>query len=170
MSDGKHYEIEKKYLIRYPDPALLAAQPGVVRWDIVQTYLTSAPGETRRIRRVEADGRTAYYRTFKRRVSGMTAEEDEGALDRAAYEAYALEAAPDAHPVRKVRYRVPYGGHLLEFDLYPFWDDRAILEVELEREDEPHAIPDWVRIIRDVSDDYAYKNSALARAIPQEQI
>ena len=165
-----HFEIEKKYLIRMPDAARLAAQPGAVKWEIVQTYLTAAPGETRRIRKVVTDGEARYFRTFKQRVTGMTAREDEGEIDRAAYEAYAREAAPDAMPIFKTRYRVPFGGHLLEFDLYPFWRKQAVLEVELEREDEPHAIPDWVEILRDVSDDYAYKNSALARAIPKEEI
>ena len=170
MADGKHYEIEKKYLIRYPDAALLAAQPGAVKWEITQLYLTSAPGETRRIRQVGVDGLTKYYKTFKRRVSGMTAEEDEGEISQFDYIKLSREGAPGARPVVKTRYRVPWAGHLLEFDLYPFWQDRAILEVELEAEDEPHAIPEWVQIIRDVSDDLAYKNSSLAREIPHEDI
>ena len=57
MSVGKHYEIERKYLIRYPDVALLRAQKGVEEWEITQIYLTvSGPGETRRIRQIVSGG------------------------------------------------------------------------------------------------------------------
>ena len=41
---GKHYEIERKYLIQYPDAALLASQPGAVKWEIEQVYLTTLAG------------------------------------------------------------------------------------------------------------------------------
>ena len=57
MSAGKHCEIERKYLIRYPDIKTLQAQKGVEQWEIVQIYLTvSGPGETRRIRQVVCGG------------------------------------------------------------------------------------------------------------------
>ena len=58
----------------------------------------------------------------------------------------------------------------MEFDIYPFWNDRAILEIELEREDEGAAIPDYVQIIRDVSADPAYKNRSLAENVVYETI
>ena len=70
----------------------------------------------------------------------------------------------------KTRYRIPYEGHILEFDIYPFWDDRAILEIELEHENEGAAIPDYVQIIRDVSADPAYKNRSLAENVINEDI
>ena len=65
---------------------------------------------------------------------------------------------------------MPYAGHVLEFDVYPFWTDRAILEIELRSEDETAAIPDYVDIIRDVSGEKAYKNKQLAKNIPMEEI
>ena len=165
---GKHYEIERKYLIRYPDEALLASQPGAVKWEIEQVYLTSEPGETRRVRRVQVNGETHCYKTFKRRVTGMTAQEDEGEIDEAAYEALLSEADPIRRAILKTRYRIPWQGFLLEFDLYPFWKKQAVLEIELESEWQTPAIPDWVSVIRDVSSDFAYKNSQLAFTIPAE--
>ena len=59
---------------------------------------------------------------------------------------------------------------MLEFDIYPFWKDRAIMEIELESEDEGAAIPEYVHIIRDVSDDLAYKNRSLAENVMYEEI
>ena len=171
MSEGKHREIELKYLIRYPDIKTLQAQKGVEQWEIVQIYLTVAgPGETRRIRQVVSDGEIKYYKTFKRRLSDMSNEEDEGEIDQMEYIRLSQEQQPGCKPVGKTRYRIPYQGHVLEFDIYPFWKDRAILEIELEHENEGAALPDYVRIIRDVSADYRYKNRQLAENVVMEEI
>ena len=170
MSTGIRHEIERKYLIRYPDPKILAAQPGTERWEIVQIYLTSAEGETRRIRQVVTGGNIRYYRTFKRRLTTLTSEEDEIEITPVEYFELAREQAGGTHPVAKTRFRIPYGGHMLELDLYPFWNDRAILEIELGSEEEGAKIPDYVQIIRDVSGDLPYKNSSLAVSVPMEAI
>lgn len=171
MSAGKHCEIERKYLIRYPDVKTLKAQKGVQQWEIVQIYLTvSGPGETRRIRQVVSGGEIKYYKTFKKRLTDLSNEEDEGEIDQLEYIHLCQEQQPGCKPVGKTRYRIPYEGHILEFDIYPFWNDRAILEIELEREDEGAAIPDYVQIIRDVSADPAYKNRSLAENVVYETI
>lgn len=171
MSGGKHREIELKYLIRYPDIKTLQAQKGVEQWEIVQMYLTvPGPGETRRIRQVVSGGEIKYYKTFKRRLSNMSNEEDEGEIDQMEFIRLSQEQQPGCKPVGKTRYRIPYQGHVLEFDIYPFWTDRAILEIELEHENEGAALPDYVRVIRDVSADYRYKNRQLAENVVMEEI
>ena len=159
MDAGKHYEIERKYLIRYPDIGTLKAQKGVEQWEVVQIYLTvSQPGETRRIRQVVSNGEIKYYKTFKRHLSSVKNEEDEGEIDQMEYIRLSKEQQPGCKPLNKTRYRIPYEGHVLEFDIYPFWDDRAIMEIELERENEGAALPDYVRVIRYVIGDMALKN------------
>jgi len=170
MGVGKHAEIERKYLIRYPDPAMLMARPGAQRWEIVQTYLTAQPDRTRRIRQVVCNQTVRYYLTTKRRLSDLTALEDEREIPQAEYIALSKEADPGRRSVVKTRCRVPWREHVLEFDLYPFWNDRAILEIELASEDEQPEIPDYVSVIRDVSGDMAYKNSQLAVSVPMERI
>ena len=171
MSEGKHREIELKYLIRYPDIKTLQAQKGVEQWEIVQIYLTVPdPGETRRIRQVVSDGEIKYYKTFKRRLSDMSSEEDEGEIDQMEFIRLSQEVHPACKPLVKTRYRIPYQGHVLEFDIYPFWTDRAIMEIELERENEGAALPDYVQVIRDVSADIAYKNRSLAESVVCEEI
>ena len=171
MSAGKHCEIERKYLIRYPDVKTLKAQKGVQQWEIVQIYLTvSGPGETRRIRQVVSGGEIKYYKTFKKRLTDLSNEEDEGEIDQLEFIHLSQEQQPGCKPLGKTRYRIPYQGHILEFDIYPFWKDRAILEIELENESEGAAIPEYVHIIRDVSADPAYKNRSLAENVVYEEI
>lgn len=171
MSVGKHSEIERKYLIRYPNIDVLEAQLGCEIWEIVQTYLREGKsGVTRRLRRVTVDGSLKYFRTTKKRISNLSCEENEAEISESDYRDLCREADPKRRPVIKTRYRIPYEGHVLELDIYPFWDDRAILEIELEREDEGAAIPSYVKVIRDVSAEKAYKNRQLAVKVPREVI
>lgn len=170
MEKGRHFEIERKYLIRMPDEAFLDSQPGCVLWRIEQTYLTAPEGETRRIRRVEEQGQVRLYRTFKRRVSVLSAEEDEELLTPAEYEELLRQADPGLKTVVKKRYRIPWAGQMLEVDIFPFWTDRAVLEIELERESQPTSIPGWLTVIREVTGDMRYKNLRLAKQIPMEDI
>lgn len=163
-----HYEIERKFLIAMPDAALLRAQNGCAVWKIEQIYLTAQPGETRRIRRVTESGETRYFKTFKRRLTDLSAEEDEGPISQEEYETHRRAADPDRHPVLKTRYRIPYEGQTLEVDIYPFWSDRAILEIELESESQPVHIPDWLRILKEVTADHRYKNVSLAQSVPTD--
>lgn len=165
-----HNEIEMKYLIAMPDAEFLSAQPGCETWRIEQIYLTAEPGTTRRVRMVEENGEKRYYKTFKRRVSTMTAEEDEGLISAEEYEAFCDQRNPELAVILKTRYRVPYAGQVLEFDVYPFWTDRAVMEIELESELQRPVIPDWVHVLKDVTADYRYKNVALAKEAPMDEI
>lgn len=170
MSADKHYEIERKYLIRWIDPEFLRNQAGCAVWTIEQIYLTAEPGQTRRIRQVTENGEPRWYKTFKRRLTALSCEEDEGRISLEEFSRLRAEADPDKKPIQKVRYRIPWQGQTLEFDLYPFWTDRAILEVELEREDQSVFLPDWVRVVRDVTADRRYKNVRLASEIPMDSL
>ena len=47
--------------------------------------------------------------------------------------------------------------------MYPFWKDRAILEIELADEDEKIDFPEFIKVIKEVTDDERYKNASLAQ-------
>ena len=161
-------ETEFKYLIAMPDTELLASLAGEI-WEITQTYLR-ADGYTRRVRRVVCQGKASYCYTEKRRISGMAAQEAERPVSREEYERLLLEKAPVGAPIHKTRYRVPFGRRLLEFDVYPFWTDRAVLEIEVDDEKDVPALPEWVTVLRDVSDLPEYKNSSLSLRVPYDEI
>lgn len=164
-------EIERKYLIRMPDAARLSAMPGCVQWEIVQTYLKMGEnGETRRVRRILTGGKEQFFHTVKRRISCLSSEENEREISAAEYAELLLEKDTARMPVEKTRYRIPYMDQLLEIDIYSFWQDRATLEIELEDEAQKLHLPGWIDVVRDVSADYAYKNSMLAHHVPMEPI
>jgi 23S rRNA pseudouridine1911/1915/1917 synthase len=161
------YEIERKYLIAYPDKTVLESAEGVRVRRIEQTYLLAAQGETRRVRKMTEKGVTRYIETRKYRVSDLRATEEEKELSSAEYDALLALADPTLRPIRKTRYAIPYKGHVVEVDLYDFWQDRATAEVELSHESEQAELPPCLSLIREVSDDKRYKNVNLARELPE---
>ncbi len=157
-------EIERKYLIAYPDLAALERHPGCQRVDIVQTYLkTEVSGETARVRQWESEGQCLFFSTRKRTVSDMTRVELEEQITPEAYQALLARADPDCRPIRKRRYRLSENGLCYEIDVYPEWTDKAIMEIELTSEDQTVVLPDCVTVIREVTGDRRYSNHALAR-------
>ena len=79
-------------------------------------------------------------------------------------------ADPARSPIRKKRYLYEYDGQLFEIDVFPFWDDRAVMELELENEEQEIRLPPAIEIVREVTSDGRYTNSALAREIVRETI
>ncbi len=156
------YEIERKYLIRRPDEAWLRTLPD--RSEIVQTYLVSQKdGERARVRKRTRDGAAVYTHTVKRRVNDLRAVEREREIDAAEYAGLLELADPKRRTLYKKRYCLPYRGQLFEIDVYPFWSDRAIMEIELEDEAQPVELPPEIELIEEVSSDRRYSNAALAK-------
>lgn len=159
-------EIERKWLIRRPDEACLsamAAQSGGSVSHIIQTYLTVEDGLSRRVRARTTDGTTVYTCTVKRRIDRMTAEEDERIISPQEYAALLQEDDPACRPIEKTRFCIPFEGRTLEIDLYPFWPNRAVLEIELPSHDAPFSLPPELTVVAEVTGNRAYSNHSLAR-------
>ncbi len=167
---GAALEIEHKYLIAMPDIAALEKIKGCRRLSMVQTYLLAPAGETHRVRRVLEGDTVTYIETRKRRVSALSAQESERIIDEAEYAALLESADPHSSPIEKVRYCLPFAAHTVEVDVYPFWQDRAIAEVEVESEGEAVTLPPYLRVLLEVSADQRYKNVNLAKLVPNDDI
>lgn len=155
-------EIERKFLIEYPDIAWLESLPNCSRIDMIQTYLTAPEGEERRIRQRGCDGHYLYTKTTKRAIDGMRRIEVEKRLTKDEYLMALMEADVTRRQIRKTRYCLTWGIQYFEIDVYPFWQDKAIVEIELSDGSEPIDFPPQLRILREVTDDPAYKNAELA--------
>ncbi len=157
-------EIERKYLISRPDGRALESRPNCEKVDIVQTYLRSEdPAEERRIRRRGSHGSYVYFMTRKRKAGGIRRVEIEERLSRREYIALLSEADPDYRPIRKERYCLSENGLYYEIDVFPEWKDKALMEVELHSEGQEIVFPEGIDVIREVTEDPAYSNHALAR-------
>ncbi len=163
----EHLEIERKYLIRMPDAAMLAALPSS---GIEQVYILSPEGARERIRRRDYCGRVVYTHTAKTRVSELTRIENEREIGREEYEALLERADPQRRVLHKRRYLCEYAGQSFEIDVFPFWKDRALMELELSDEEQAINLPPAIEILKEVTSDKRYTNAAIAREIPRDAI
>lgn len=156
-------EIERKYLIEYPNIEKLNSLENCDKIEIVQTYLVSNDGETLRVRQTFSNGKYTYYLTSKRKVTGITRIELEKEISKEEYLERLHNKDKDRRPIIKDRYKIYEDNHCFEIDVYPFWNDKAIMEVELSSEDEKFVIPNIINVIREVTGEVEYLNSTLAK-------
>lgn len=161
---GNNFEIERKFLIEYPDTRIFEACEGFSLCEIVQTYLTAAEGEERRVRQRKENDIFTYLKTLKKPISDVTRIEEESEISEAEYKELLKSADSQKRPIEKTRYSFTYQKKVFEVDVYPFWSDKAIVEIELENEDEEINFPDFFKIIKEVTNDKNYKNSELAKS------
>ena len=167
LFEKENHEIEHKYLIAMPDLSLFS---GGRKLSITQTYLRADRGETHRVRKIIEGERVTYTETRKRRINDLHALETERTVSAAEYEQLLTLADPERAPIEKVRYLLPHGERTLEIDVYPFWQDRAILEIEVASEAETIEIPPFIRVLSEVTGDKRYKNVNLAKNVPNDDI
>lgn len=163
LGEPEPFEIERKFLIEYPDIGWLESLPNCRRVEIIQTYLKAPAGEESRVRQRGSDGSYVYYQTIKRKVSGLKRVEIERRLTQEEYLRLLMEADTDRRQIRKNRYCLTWQSQYFEIDVYPFWQDKAVVEIELSREDAPITFPKQLKIIKEVTDDDSYKNANLAK-------
>lgn len=155
-------EVERRYLIEYPDIAWLEEHPHCEPIEILQAYLRLTPEEEVRLRRRGAAGNYVYFETAKEDISSTQRLETERRLTKEEFDAL-LEAADHPLILEKTRYCFTYDNQYLEIDVYPFWDDKAILEMEFCREPSEIRLPPELKVIREITEDPAWRNSALAK-------
>ena len=157
------FEIERKFLIEYPDIKWLESMPNCKRVEIIQTYLKSDGGDEIRVRQRGVDGHYIYFQTVKRKVSDIKRVEIERRLSESEYLRLLMSADTTMRQIRKDRYCLTYGSQYFEIDVYPFWDDKAIAEIELSDEKTAVKFPEQIKVIKEVTNDESYKNAALAK-------
>jgi len=163
------FEIERKFLIQYPDLKALEQMANCSKVEIIQAYLHSSQSDSEvRVRQRGKDGNYIFTETIKRRVSDVKRIETERRITQKEYLTLLMNADTALKQIRKTRYCLSYANQYLEVDIYPFWDKYAILEVELSHEDQQITFPEFIQVIREVTGDYKYMNRALAEAIPNE--
>jgi CYTH domain-containing protein len=128
-------EIERKFLIKMPDVEKLISTIECSKTEITQTYLNSEHELwKRRVRKRGLLGNNKYYYTSKKPISSIKRIEVEEEISEEKYLSLLVEADKSLKEINKTRYCFMWNNILYELDIYPFWNDKAILEVELENE------------------------------------
>ena len=156
-------EVWHKYLIALPTLQTLEQTYHAASIDMMQTYLTRAnPNVVRRVRQQKNGGDYLYFYTEKRTTdSGQW--ETEKPISEKEYIRYLMEGDTSLHTVHKTKYRFVYQGCRFEIDVYPFSNDRAIMRAALPQDAPALQAPPEITVLREVTDDPAYKNRQLAK-------
>ncbi len=158
----KGYEIEKRFLVEFPDIKKLKLKE---KRSIFQTYLKNDEnGTQKRVRKIECGDNIIYTYTEKLFLTSVTRKEMEYDIDESEYQRLLTQAQEDYPPVRKVRYVFEYENQVFELDTYPFSADLAVLEIEIENAEQQINFPEYLNIIKEVTDDVRYSNLSLATA------
>ena len=156
-------EIWHKYLIALPTLETLDQERHAASIDRMQTYLTqTSPTIVRRVRQ-QRNGEEYLYFYTEKRASASGTWETEKPISEKAYIQYLMEGDTSLHTVHKTKYRFTNGGVRFEIDVYPFSNEHAIMRAALPEGQTALCTPKGVRILREVTDDPAYKNRALAK-------
>jgi CYTH domain-containing protein len=158
------HEIERKYLIKRPSDMLLGTLPSAEATEITQTYLfIKEDGVRRRVRKRGSDeSGFKYYYTEKSDVAFGERIERECEISSEEYSALLTEADPSRTAIEKRRICFTYDGQFFELDIYPFGEELATLEIELDDINTPVRIPECLTVVCDVTGDKRYNNSTLA--------
>ncbi len=123
LGEPEPLEIERKFLIEYPDIKWLEANQACEKIEIIQTYLISNENEERRVRQRGSNGNYIYFETIKRKLSNLKRVEIERRLTKDEYLTLLMQADTSKKAIRKDRYCLTYHSQYFEIDVYPFWND-----------------------------------------------
>ena len=152
-----------KYLVAMPELQAFCRRFSCAPIDMMQTYLVQTqPHTERRIRQQKNGADYLYFYTEKRIQPDGTKWETEKPISQKDYIQYLMEGDMSLHAVHKTKYRFSQNGQQMELDVYPFCAEQAILRVALP-ESAALQLPPELQLLREVTDDPAYKNRALAK-------
>lgn len=170
LGEPTPFEIERKYLIEKPTIEYLAAHADITVVDIFQIYLKNSDLRTeRRIRRRGQNGSYSYFLSEKDTpTAGLSRIKTEKKISEKEYLRY-LSEVDIIRPIVKKRVCFVYKGQYFEIDIFDFSgsnsvspDNKALMEVELSSENEPVILPDFIKVIDEVTEDPYYRNYNLA--------
>ena len=170
LGEPEPYEIERKFLIYFPDLKELENMPNCTKVDIIQTYLKSTDDSERRVRARGIDGDYMYTLTEKVKISEIKRIEIEKRITQDEYLKYLMEADTSLHPIHKTRYCLTDNNQYFEIDIYPEWDKQAIMEIELNDENQEVQMPSFIKTIKEVTEDPSYKNYNMAKEMPEQLV
>lgn len=164
-------EIERKYLIKMPDTQVLKNQSGYKDTEMTQLYLSSDyDGGGVRIRKSVIDGVVSCKKTYKRDITPIKRVEIEDDITPEEFERLSVFRDPEFLPIHKHRHSFEYKGQMVELDIYDFWHDRATVEVELKDEEQAVELPEFLEVIKEVTEDLRYRNRSLAKCVINESV
>lgn len=151
-------EIERKFLIEEPDFSKFPIP--VVAIDILQYYLKDGS----RVRVRSQAGSSVYFLTKKQEIRPGVRNEIERKISAQEFANFLLDLDPNSVPIKKKRFCFVWKEQYFELDLISEPRILSLLEIELTEEQQEIQLPDFIKPIRDVTDERSFSNREIARA------
>ena len=166
LGEPEPLEIERKFLVKCVDFEWISHRSDCQKVDILQTYLLSNKNEEVRVRQRGVLWDYTFTKTVKRNTGDPAKRvEIESRITHDEYLKLLMDADPKLRPIHKTRYcflqRI--NGQYFEIDVYPGRGNYAILEVEVPSKDAEIIFPDFLEVVREVTDDPRYRNREIAK-------
>lgn len=163
--DGKT-EDYVKYLIEVNDNVVseMSKEHNYLVSHIVQNYLSSTSGIERRIRKRERQDSILYSYSEARYLSTHERVKSDRVLSERQYYDYLNEIDKTLYTIDKERYSFINKDNFYKLDVFSFDKNKGILSVQVKDGDKQIEIPDYIKVIKDVTDDVNYKNYYLAKS------
>ncbi len=166
LGEGRPHEKYEKYLIEVDDELLerIKSEANYSTGHIIQHYLRSDDGYERRIRMRERDDGIMYIYTEANYISGNERVKVDRVLTEKQYKDYFHQVDPELNVIDKKRYSFIHDKLFYKLDVFDFDTSKGILSVDTPSEDCDVKLPDYIKVVKEVTDDKNYKNYYLAKS------
>ena len=166
LGDEKPVESFKKYLVEVDDEILekIKSETSYSTSHIVQHYLTSPNGIERRIRKRERNGSLLYSFSEANYLSTNERIKVDRVLSERQYYDYGAEVDQSLNVIDKQRYSFFKNNNFCKLDVFDFDSTKGLLSVQIPDDRKEIVLPEYIKVIKDVSDDVNYKNYNLAKS------
>lgn len=154
-------ENERKFLVSHVEDYPVKKEVVTIE----QTYLKTDNETVARVRKRGQHGSFTYTHTIKKRLNGSKSLEKERRITGQEYLYLLNQADPDFRPIRKTRTCFLWGNQYFELDCFLGSNGLTILEAEIEEIKNDLAIPPWISIDREVTNEKAFHNEELCRKL-----
>ena len=159
-------EVFNKYLIDVNDEVIaeMSKKQNYVHSHIIQHYLESRNGMERRIRQRERNGSLLYTYSEANYLSTNERIKTDRVLSERQYYDYMNDVDKNLNVIDKQRYSFIEDNRFYKLDVFDFDTSKGILSVQLPKEAVNVKLPEFVNVVKDVTDDINYKNYYLAKS------
>ncbi|MBQ8535708.1 MAG: AAA family ATPase [Bacilli bacterium] len=155
--ENKTY-VEKKYLISMPDVDQLIKNKNCRKVHVKQHYLIDeTKQEKEKIVLRRENNKNFYYKVNKKNNVKYSK-----AINADQYINKLEDENNKFYHIYKDRYYYIFDSRCIKIDVFPFWKDKAILEVDILNDRESIKFPKFINVIEDVTNNESYKNYYLA--------
>ena len=162
MEFRNHLKLKENFLIEYPDIEFLNSIK-TCRRILLHRHTSLLPRKDISESAKGEGDKAVYIKTVKIKISDIKRIEIENYISKEQYDSYLAQRKYVTGVISKDRYCIVDNSTYCELDVYPFWNDRATIEIELLSEDQRYRLPKFVKLIREVSSEPDYRNLALAQ-------